>query len=142
MLSVLPFNNTVDRIEVTGAALLQVLEWNLAGLCPDQSCDPAEFFQVSGARLNLVVTEENAGARLASVQVRREDGDYVALQEEEIYSVAITSFLTLPGKSPIGPLIQDQVRGPSDYEALVKYIQLHSPLHQTIEGRINIKYIK
>ena len=142
MLSVLPFNNTVDRIEVTGAALLQVLEWNLAGLCPDQSCDPAEFFQVGGARLSLVVREDNAGARLASVEVRQQDGSFSAVEEEEIYSVAITSFLTLPGKSPIGELIQDQVRGPTDYEVLVRYIQLHSPLYQTIEGRINIEYIE
>ena len=115
MLSVLPFNNTVDRVLLTGAAVLQVLEWNLAGLCPDQSCDPAEFFQVGGARLSLVVREDN---------------------------VAITSFLTLPGKSPIGELILAQVRGPTDYEVLVNYIKLHSPLQQTIEGRIKIEYIE
>ena len=142
MLSVLPFNNTVDRIEVTGAAILEVLEWNLAGLCPDQSCDPAEFFQVGGARLSLVVREDNAGARLTAVEVRQEDGSYSALLEEELYSVAITSFLTLPGKSPIGAQIQDQVRGPTDYEVLVNYIQQHSPLYQTIQGRINIEYIQ
>ena len=142
MLSVLPFNNTVDRVLVTGAAVLQVLEWNLAGLCPDQSCDPPEFFQVAGARLSLVVREDNAGARLTRVQVRQEDGSFSDLVEEELYSVAITSFLTLPGKSPIGAEIQDQVRGPTDYEVLVRYIEHHSPLHQTLEGRINIEYVE
>ena len=142
MLSVLPFNNTVDRIEITGASLLQVLEWNLAGLCPDQSCDPPEFFQVGGARLDLVVREDNAGARLTRVEVRQQDGSYSALLEEELYSVAITSFLTLPGKSPIGALIQDQLRGPTDYDVLVKYIQHHSPLYQTIQGRIHIEYVE
>ena len=64
MLSVLPFNNTVDRVLLTGAALLQVLEWNLAGLCPDQSCDPPEFFQVGGARLDLVVRSRQPAPRL------------------------------------------------------------------------------
>ena len=62
---------TVQRIEITGASLLQVLEWNLAGLCPDQSCDPPEFFQVGGARLDLVVREDNAGSRLTRVEVRQ-----------------------------------------------------------------------
>ena len=99
-------------------------------------------YQVGGARLSLVVREDNAGARLTSVEVRQEDGSYSALLEEELYSVAITSFLTLPGKSPIGAQIQDQARGPTDYEVLVNYIQQHSPLYQTIQGRINIEYIQ
>ena len=30
--SVLPFNNTVDLIQLTGRDILQVLEWNIAGL--------------------------------------------------------------------------------------------------------------
>ena len=31
--SVLPFNNTVDLIQLTGRDIIEVLEWNIAGLC-------------------------------------------------------------------------------------------------------------
>ena len=30
--SVLPFNNTVDLIQLTGRDIIEVLEWNIAGL--------------------------------------------------------------------------------------------------------------
>ena len=46
VLSVLPFNNTIDLVQLTGADILEVLEWNIAGLCPDMICEAAEFYQV------------------------------------------------------------------------------------------------
>ena len=45
--SVLPFNNVVDRVVMNGAGMKTVLEGFAAGLCPDQSCYPGTFLQVS-----------------------------------------------------------------------------------------------
>ena len=55
MLSVLPFNNTVDKVKLRGSDLISVLEWNVAGLCPEQTCEPAEFYQMAGLRASLQV---------------------------------------------------------------------------------------
>ena len=53
VLSVLPFNNTVDLVEVSGASLLTLLEWSLAGLCPGGICETEEFYQVAGLRYQV-----------------------------------------------------------------------------------------
>ena len=140
MLSVLPFNNTVDKIKIRGSDLLYVLEWNVAGLCPEQTCEPVEFYQMSGLRLYMEVRRDNAGQRLVRAEVRQPGGAYSDLEEDQFYWLAIVSFLTLPGKSPIGELMVESVRGDADYEVLVRYIQANSPIYQTIEGRINIEY--
>ena len=55
MLSVLPFNNTVDKVKLRGSDLISVLEWNVAGLCPEQTCEPAEFYQMAGLRVSMQV---------------------------------------------------------------------------------------
>jgi len=44
--NVLPFNNTVDRIQLTGAQLKDVLEDAVLDFCPDQTCEPEHFYQV------------------------------------------------------------------------------------------------
>ena len=71
---------------------------------------------------------------------REEDGTYSGLVEEQYYWVAIVSFLTLPGKSPIGDLLVESVVGDTDYDVLVRYIKANSPIRESLEGRINVKY--
>ena len=46
VLSVLPFNNTIDRLVMNGKGIRAVLENFAAGLCPDESCFPGTFLQV------------------------------------------------------------------------------------------------
>ena len=56
--NVLPFNNTVDLIQLTGAQLKDVLEDAVLDFCPDQTCEPEHFYQVrfhrSSLHLNLI----------------------------------------------------------------------------------------
>ena len=140
VLSVLPFNNTVDKIRIRGSDLLYVLEWNVAGLCPEQTCETVEFYQMSGLRVSFEVKRDNVGERVVLAEVREEDGTYSGLVEEQYYWVAIVSFLTLPGKSPIGDLLVESVVGDTDYDVLVRYIKANSPIRESLEGRINVKY--
>ncbi|XP_023333826.1 5'-nucleotidase isoform X2 [Eurytemora carolleeae] len=49
--NVLPFNNTVDRIQLSGAQLKDVLEDAVIDFCPDQTCEPEHFYQVSGLKI-------------------------------------------------------------------------------------------
>ena len=75
--------------------------------------------------------------KAVKAEVREEDGTYSGLLEDQHYWVAITSFLTLPGKSPVGDLMVESVEGDTDYDVLVRYIKANS---QVVEGRINVKY--
>ena len=47
VLSVMPFNNTVDKLIMSGQQLRRVLETFAAQLCPDASCYPKTFVQVN-----------------------------------------------------------------------------------------------
>ena len=141
MLSVLPFNNTIDLVELTGADILQVLEWNIAGLCPNMSCEAAEFYQMAGMRVQMVITENNQGNRVVKAEVRQESGEHVPIDENKTYKVAITSFLTLPGKSPVADLMENKMAGVTDYDALVEYLDMVSPIMMQPQGRIQIEYM-
>ena len=59
VMSVLPFNNTVDLVQLSGHQILSVLEYNVAGLCPNMSCETVEFYQVSGMRLVFDIRDNN-----------------------------------------------------------------------------------
>ena len=59
VMSVLPFNNTVDLVQLSGHQILSLLEYNVAGLCPNMSCETVEFYQVSGMRLVFDIRENN-----------------------------------------------------------------------------------
>ena len=158
VLSVLPFNNTVDLVELSGkdiikvdtncrcivfifiCCLLQVLEWNVAGLCPNMSCEPAEFYQMAGIRVELEVAAHNQGARVAVAELRTDSGSYEPLEDDRIYNVAITSFLTQPGKSPVAELMKKRTVGPTDFDALIKHSKNVSPIYSGLEQRIQIEY--
>ena len=62
---VIPFNNTVDRVVLAGRDIKAVLEWNVAGLCPNQTCDPGEFYQVAGLQVHFHIKAHNQGKRIA-----------------------------------------------------------------------------
>ena len=140
VLSVLPFNNTIDLVQLTGADILGVLEWNIAGLCPNMSCESAEFYQMAGMRVNMLITEDNQGARVILAEVREENGDYVPISTNSTYNVAITSFLTLPGKSPVADMMKNRKVGITDYDAFVNYLHVKSPIFMKSQKRIWIKY--
>lgn len=143
VLSVLPFNNTVDLITVTGHQVLSTLEWNVGGLCPDQSCDTPEFYQVAGLNMVIDVLEDNQGSRVSSLHVQTEDGFYEPLDPDAQYRVVITSFLLQPGKSPLADMVKqtDIKRGVSDYQALLQYLDRHNPVKTKLENRIVVDYL-
>ena len=95
---------------------------------------------MSGMRLTLEIGDNNQGSRVTVAEVMSENGNYSTLKLHEIYNIAITSFLTLPGKSPLADLMISREVGITDYEALVNYLKNNSPIQTAIENRINVKY--
>ena len=70
---VLPFNNTVDLLELPGRSLRAVLEraaTRLDSTQPDKY--PGFGLQVAGLRLEIFVNQDNQGSRLSRIQVRVE----------------------------------------------------------------------
>ena len=92
------------------------------------------------------ISRDNHGSRVVVLQVGRSgvgvvEGGFRDMEDDEVYAVAVTSFLTLPGKSGFGEYMLDKEQGPSDYDAFYSYTMKNSPLTQRVEGRITINYI-
>ena len=95
---------------------------------------------MSGMRVMMVITEDNQGRRVVRAEVRDQNGDYKRIERNKTYKVALTSFLTLPGKSPVADLMQERRVGVTDYNALVEYLYDVSPIKMKQQGRIKIEY--
>ena len=91
VLTVLPFNNDLVTIDVTGQELLQALE---NGVSKVEVAD-GRFPHVSGMRFDYDSTKE-AGERIVRVQIL-EDGKYVALDLEKTYTLATNAFTAQGG---------------------------------------------
>jgi len=137
---VIPFNNTVDRVVLAGRDIKAVLEYNVAGLCPNQTCEPTVFYQVAGLQVDYHIKSFNQGRRIARIQSKQPDGSFSDLDEDDLYPVAIVSFQVLPGKSPVYDLMKEHQVGSTDYDVLVKYLKENSPITTRIEGRIRVHY--
>jgi len=147
VLYVLPFDNTIDFVTMSGAGLKKSMEnaaYNIDA--HDVNKYPGFGYQLSGLRLTMEITSGNAGNRVTELKVANNDGSYSDIQEDHIYNVALPSFLT--GRSA---RFQKQMRGVFEdqiisyqqgdvmiYEALRDYILKNSPLAQEVDGRINI----
>lgn len=91
VLTVLPFNNDLVTIDVTGQELLRALE---NGVSAVEKVD-GRFPHVAGMRFDYDSTKE-PGERVVRVQIL-EDGKYVALDLEKTYTLATNAFTAQGG---------------------------------------------
>jgi 5'-nucleotidase len=89
VLSMLPFNNRVVKIEVTGAQMRAALENGLSTVA--EEVQPGRFPQVSGIRY-VFDASHPPGSRLTSVTVNGKP-----LDDQKIYTLATTSYLAVEG---------------------------------------------
>ncbi|MCY4536626.1 MAG: 5'-nucleotidase C-terminal domain-containing protein [Chloroflexi bacterium] len=143
VLTVLPFGNLISTFELSGADVIAVLENSVSRIELDENNNPTvdgasgRFMQVAGLRYAFDATQE-VGSRIVSVDVMQ-DGEYVALDAEAIYSVATNDFVRAGGdgysvlaENAINPY--DQGR-PLD-QVVADYIAANSPISAMLEGRI------
>ena len=62
--NVLPFNNTVDKVLMTGQSVKDLLESYVVELCPDGSCRSSTFLQMSGIKVVYDIKDGNEGERV------------------------------------------------------------------------------
>lgn len=89
--SVLPFNNTLMVVKITGAGLLEAFEHSVT----QYNGDRGEFLQLSGARVVYNMTKP-VGSRVVSAEVRCSECDvpaYSKLEPTQTYGAVLTNFL-------------------------------------------------
>lgn len=87
VLSLLPFNNPIVKVELTGKTLKAILEHGVARSAPGEDGEPGRFPQISGLRFEYDI-KRPAGSRIVSVMVGGKP-----LDETKSYTVATSDFL-------------------------------------------------
>src|SRR5262249_8887180 len=133
VLSVLPYNNRIVKIEITGAVLRSALEYGVASMAPGE--EPGRFPQVSGIRYSYDARLK-PGARLTSVTVNGK-----ALDDKQTYTLATSSYLALKGGDGYdmfrnARVLRGSDNGPAEADMLLKAIASVGSIAPKVEGRI------
>lgn len=133
VLSILPFNNKVLKIQITGATLRAALEHGVASIGVESQ--PGRFPQVSGIRFSYDASRKT-GERVTNITVNGRP-----LVDGQNYTLAATSYVIKDGgdgytmfrdaRVLVGP---DQA--PSESEILQKAITPRRPIAPKVEGRV------
>lgn len=133
VLSILPFNNKVLKIQIPGSTLRAALEHGVASIGVESQ--PGRFPQVSGVKFSYDASRK-PGERITNITVNGRP-----LVDQQMYSLAATSYVIKDGgdgytmfrdaKVLIGP---DQA--PTESEILQKAITLARPIAPKVEGRV------
>lgn len=91
VLSILPFNNPIVKVEITGKTLRQVLEHGVARSAVGEDGEPGRFPQISGMSFKFDTTKP-AGSRVSEIFVGGK-----RLMDEAIYTLATSDFLVSRG---------------------------------------------
>ena len=124
---------------MTGAGLKQSLENSAALISYEDVYEyPGFGFQVAGLRFTINVLPDNQNSRIADLRVLQLDGTFLDMDENQIYNIALPSFLAAGGEKD-----QKQVRGIFDdniiehvvgdtiiFEAAKEFIKKNSPIRQ------------
>ncbi|MEQ1643374.1 MAG: 5'-nucleotidase C-terminal domain-containing protein [Pyrinomonadaceae bacterium] len=137
VLSILPFNNPIVKVEVSGKLLKQILEHGVARSGPGEDNEPGRFPQVSGVRF-IYDPSKPAGARISTITVVGQP-----LDEAKTYSIATSDFLVSRGGDGYtmfkdGKVVGSAANAPKDsdvFEAAIKNAP-NSTISPAVEGRI------
>ena len=91
VLSMLPFNNPIVKIEISGRTLREVLEHGVARSAVNEDNEPGRFPQISGMTFKFDTTQP-AGKRTSEITVGGKP-----LDENKIYTLATSDFLVSRG---------------------------------------------
>ncbi len=165
LLNVCPFGNTLCVMEMSGAEILDMLEYGCRFVKKDYAVDGrvcgeyGSFPQVSGMRFTVDTSIESTveadadgvmlsvgeNRRVSDVQVLK-DGEYVPLDPEAMYTVASSNYMFKEGGNGMSKILEGRSLFPneliSDIDMLVNYINmLDGDLTQYAQpdGRITIK---
>ena len=131
---------------MTGNEIRNMLEEAISGLCPNKTCYAEGFLQVSGIKMTALVTDDNSGNRIQTLQTLcsiDDDENYCDLESEKVYNLALPSFLASNvhrRKTNLSKFVRDRQIGIPDHVCLKNYIEEKEIVNPKIEGRIVIDY--
>ncbi len=139
VLSILPFNNAVVKVEITGALLKEILEHAVARSGKGEDNEPGRFPQVSGLSFSFDTTKA-VGSRVTEIKVGG-----TTVEANKIYTLATSDFLVSKGGDGYtmfakGKLLSDGSNAPKDSDLLEKAIK-DSP-NATISPRLENRIVK
>lgn len=134
VLTVLPFQNTLYTLRISGAALVAALEHGVNGI----EEGAGRFPQVSGLRFELDPSVAPNEGRVSDVEVR--DGDsWVPLDPNATYGLVTNNFMAAGGDG-YAMLASEGTDGYDTAidlaEVLARYLTDNEPFAPTIDGRI------
>ena len=135
ILSILPFNNPVIKIEISGKILREALEHGVARSAED--AEPGRFPQVSGLTFKYD-TSRPAGSRIVEAKIAGEP-----LKDGKNYTLATTAFVALNGGDGYemfknGKVLTDLDKAQKDAEILENAVK-NAPdklIAPKVEGRV------
>jgi len=137
VLSILPFNNPIVKVELTGKLLREVIEHGVARSAEDN--EPGRFPQISGMSFKFDVSKP-AGSRVTEILVGGKPVD-----EKKNYTLATSDFLVTRGGDGYTMFQQAKVLtkaevAPKDSEVLEKAIT--SAPNKTIAPKLENRIVK
>jgi 5'-nucleotidase len=139
VLSILPFNNPVVKVEVSGKLLREILEHGVARSGANEDNEPGRFPQVSGLSFKFDTTRP-AGSRVTEILVGGKP-----LDEKKIYTLATSDFLVARGGDGYAmfknaKILTSAETAPKDSDLLEKAIR-DAP-NQTIAPKFENRIVK
>lgn len=133
VLSILPFNNKVLKIELTGATLRAALEHGVGSIGVE--AQPGRFPQVSGIRFSYDASRK-PGERVTNVTVNGR-----LLLDRQRYTLAATNYVIKDGGDGYTMFRDAKVlvaaeQAPSESDILQKAITSARPIAPKVEGRV------
>ena len=143
VITMLPFDNRLVKIQATGAKVLEMLQLCMQNL-PGES---SEFPQVSGIRFTVQVVEGGDNV-ITSAEVLQPDGSYVPVNPSATYTIGLTDYCAYNGgfHNVFADCTVLQSSLTLYRDVLVPYInQVYGgnvpPQYAQPQGRINIEYL-
>ncbi|XP_076373885.1 snake venom 5'-nucleotidase-like [Tachypleus tridentatus] len=144
VLSVSPYRNTIDIVDLYGRDLITLLEHSVSDYDVKAEDPPGRFLQISGIRVTYDV-HRSPGTRVVDLKVKCTScriPRYLPVNESEIYSVVMPTYLTKGGDGYAfipRKAVKLYNTGDLDSDLLVKYIQKTTPVTQGLEDRITFR---
>ncbi|MGB3403599.1 MAG: 5'-nucleotidase C-terminal domain-containing protein [Microcoleaceae cyanobacterium] len=135
VLRVLPFNNTITRLDLTGEQLKQALEHGVSGVEEEDGC----FSHVAGIRFSWNPTKP-IGDRINSVKIIDKNGTEKSLDLTVTYRVVTNNFM-MKGGDGYQVLTQGENQVDTGFlisDVVTEYIKNQSPINLKADNRINL----
>lgn len=133
----MPFENTLDVIELSGDAIYDVFEHSVSRSFVDYKFIGIHMLQISGFNVTFNTTRA-VGNRVTNLQIKINDVEYERVKHSKHYTLIVPSFLALgrDGFTMIKQKKKNHRIGLLDVDIIASYIGRKSTITYETDGRI------